>query len=195
MINYINVFLEAIKILFYTGPVKYFSILSVAAIFISGCGASVGKYVPDYNNLTDSIVSIDIRHPVKIINAQPSAEEIELEFKGITVDYHSFTQALADALKARFKAGMSPEKDSAVKELNVRVTKVVMFLNGMNYRAQIYAEINYGNNSTEYFKSSRASYASPFMTGTFPKKPLDAAFKDLVYEILKNKNIRDYLNL
>lgn len=69
-----------------------------------------------------------------------------------------------------------------------------MFIDVTVYRAQIFAEIDYGNDATEFFHSTRASYASPFMMNTFSKKPLNAAFKDLVTQILKNKNIQEHLN-
>lgn len=83
--------------------------------------------------------------------------------------------------------------ESAEKKLYIKVTNVEMF-HSMTYRADIKAVVRTGAGDEKIFKASRASYGSAFMVGTFPTKPLDAAFQDLVKDILTHPVISAYLS-
>jgi hypothetical protein len=163
------------------------------SVFLSSC-AAVGKYNPDPKIAIGSVKGINVTNAVKISNSQPSSEEHLLEFRGIVVDYKAFTQSLVEALKMEYERNNVIVSDSAERELQVAVTKIEMYMGSANFRATIFAEVKYGNGSIEKFDASRASYASGFMVTNFPTKPLNAAFKDLVAEIINNKNIQMYIN-
>lgn len=161
-------------------------------IFLSAC-AAVGRYNPDPKIAIGSVKGITVTNAVKISNSQPSSEEHPLDFRGIVVDYNAFTESLVEALTMEYERNSVIVSNSTEKELQVMVTKIGMDQT-FNFRAYIFAEVKYGNESVEFFDITRASYGSPFMVNNFPTKPLNAAFKDLVVEIINNKNIQDYIN-
>lgn len=166
-------------------------LLFTLTVFLSSC-AAVGKYNPDPKIATGSVKEINVTNSVKISNFQPSSEEHTLNFRGIIVDYNAFTQSVVEALRMEYERNNVIVSDSSEKELQVMVTQIGMDL-AFNFRACIFAEVQYGNGSVEFFDITRASYGSPFMVNNFPTKPLNAAFKDLVVEIINNKNIQDYI--
>lgn len=167
-------------------------LLFTLTVFLSSC-AAVGKYNPDPKIATGSVKGINVTNSVKISNFQPSSEEHPLNFRGIIVNYNAFTQSLVEALRVEYERNNVIVTDSTDRELQVMVTKIGMD-QAFNFRAYIFAEVKYGDGSVEFFDITRASYASPFMVNNFPTKPLNAAFKDLVVEIINNKNIQDYIN-
>lgn len=162
-------------------------------LLLSSC-AAVGKYSPD-PALADGVVDgIDIKTQLRLTNAQPSTQEHNLGFRGIIINYHTFTQSLVDAVKMEYQRNKVSVNDSAEKELKIKVTQVTMGHGGFNFRAYIYAEVEFGDNTVEKFQATDASYGSPLMVNHFPTKPLDSAFKYLVGKIIYSTKIKDYLN-
>lgn len=168
-------------------------LLIVFIIFLSSC-AAVGKYNPDPKIATGSVEGINITNTIKISNSQPSTIERTIKFRGIIVNYNTFTQSLVEALKMEYERNKVKVNNSADKELQVIVIDVSMYRGAWNYSGVITAEVKYGNGSIERFSAKRSSYASGFNIGSFPTKPLDSAFKDLVANIIKNENILNYIN-
>lgn len=161
--------------------------------FLSSC-APVGKYNPDPIIATGLAKGINVTNAVKIINSQSSTKEHSLDFRGIIVNYNEFTQSLVEALKIEYERNNVIISDSTERELQVAVTKIEMYRGSMTFRANIFAEVKYGNRAIEKLDVTRASYGSPLMVNHFPTKPLNAAFKELVKKIIINKNIQDYIN-
>ena len=161
-------------------------------VSLSSC-AAVGRYNPDPKIAIGSVDIINVANTVKITNFQPSSKEHPLYFRGIAVDYNAFTQSLVEALKMEYERNNVMVSGSAERELQVMVTNIGMD-QGFNFRALISAEVKCGEEFVEFFDVSRASYASLFMINHFPTKPLNAAFKDLVVEIINNKNIQGFIN-
>ena len=64
---------------------------------------------------------------------------------------------------------------------------------GVIYRVMIKAEVQTDDGHIQGFESTRASYASGANMMFASKKPLDAAFKDLVSYILNDASIQAYL--
>lgn len=183
-------------------------LLFVSFILLSSC-AAVGKYDPDPKLVLekaqeepeeDQFVkpkpkeAIHISNAVKLSNAQSNNQDRNLDFRGIIVNYQSFTQAVVDGLTLEYKANKVSVSDSAEKQLQIKVVDINMTVGGVNFRADVVTEVSYGNGKTERFEASRASYASPLMMNHFPTKPLDSAFQDIVEKIARNKNILAYLN-
>lgn len=162
-------------------------------VLLSSC-AAVGKYNPDPKIATGLVKGINVTNAVKITNSQPSSEDHLLEFRGIVVNYNAFTQSLVEALKMEYERNNVIVSDSTERELQVAVTKIEMYMGTANFRTNIFAEVKYGNGSKEKFDVTRASYGSPLMVNHFPTKPLNTAFKDLVADIINNKNIQNYIN-
>ena len=168
-------------------------LLLILTVFLASC-AAVGNYNPDPKIAIGLVEGINVTNAIKINNLQPSSKEHLLNFRGIIVNYKTFTQALVTALEMEYKRNNVIVNDSTERELKVAVTKIEMSQGGMGFRAYIFAEVKFGNKSIEKFDVTRASYGSPLMINHFPTKPLDAAFKELVTEIINNKNIQDYIN-
>lgn len=164
------------------------------AATLNSC-ASVGRYAPSADIALGAANGVAINNPVKITNDQPSTYNQDLHFRGIVVNYNEFTQSLVDGLKGEVIRNKGSVSDNADKELRVSVTKVMMKVKDFNYRARILAEVRFGDDGIEQFSVSRASYGSPFMVSNFPVKPLDAAFRNLVEEIINNREIQNYINL
>lgn len=171
---------------------KRLSILVIACLLVS-CSA-VGPYKPDAEIATGMVEGVSFSAPLAIINNQPSNEQHTLQFRGIIVNYHEFTQSLVDGLKAEVLRSGGIIDDSSGKELHVSITRISMNKGAFNFQARILAEVAFGADGLEHFNVSRASYGSLFMTQNFPTKPLNAAFKDLVADILQNQKIQSYLN-
>jgi hypothetical protein len=166
----------------------------ILVITLSSC-SSVGHYTPSAEIAAGVANDVVFTNQLKITNDQPSTDTHELHFRGVIVNYNEFTQSLVDSLKAEVTGSKGAISDTAGKELRVSVTRVTMVRGGFNYRARIFAEVRYGADGIEHFNVTRASYGSPFMVSNFPVKPLDAAFRNLVSEIIHNQIIQDYINL
>ncbi len=165
----------------------------IFTIFLSSC-ASIGMYNPNPRIARGVITEISVANGVKISNAQPSSEEHLLVIRGIKVNYNTFTQSLVEALKLEYQRNNVKVSDSNQKELQVSITKIELYPAVATFRAKIFAEVKYGNGSIEKFYNTRATYGSLFTVTFFSKKPLNAAFKDLVVDIINNENIQAYLN-
>lgn len=170
----------------------YFNLVC-CLLFFSSCRSSVGLYNPDPLTAKGVTKDISFSNTVSIINDQSSTQRHLLDFRGIEVNYNEFTQSLVDALCLELKRHGVALNESAEKKLYLKVTEVEMFLS-MTYRADIKAIVRTGDGNEKIFRASRASYGSPFMVSTFPTKPLDAAFKDLVKDILTHPVITTYLS-
>ena len=179
--------------------ISYFICMLILPVLIMlltiGC-SPVGNYTPDPLMAKGLAKNINITKPVKISNNQPYDQKDLLAFRGISVNYNTFTQSLVDALNMELNKNKLIENDSANKHLQVAVTNVEMaFGSGAaNFRATIDAEVKMGNGQIKQYHSSRASYASGFNIGTAPTKPLNAAFYDLVKYIVEDPVIQEYIN-
>lgn len=173
--------------------IRLYLFIFMFTIFLSSC-AAVGKFKPNPKIARGLITGISVTNGVKISNSQLSSEEHLLEFRGVVVNYNTFTQSLVEALKMEYERNNVKVNDSNERELQVAVTKIEMYPGNVNFRAKISAEVKYGNGSIEKFNISRATFGSLLMVAFFPTKPLNKAFKDLVAEIINNKNIQDYIN-
>lgn len=169
-------------------------VLLVGSLFISSCTSNVGNYCPKPKLAKGAAPGVTFTNPVCIINAQESTEEHDLKFMGIVVNYHEFTQALVDALTAELTKNGSSVIDGAEKALYVSVRKVEIPPIAMTYKAYIDVDIKMGDGALVRLSTDRSSYASPFNVSTAPTKPLDAAFRDMVKEILSNEQIQTYVN-
>jgi len=177
--------------------ISYKSILRllplIVVVFLVSC-AAVGKYTPEPSLAEGAVEKVTITNPIKITNSQPSTEEHPLGFRGIIVNYNTFTQSLVDALKMEYKRNKGTVSDSAEKELKVKITNVDMERGTLNFRAYVHAEVTYGDGKTEKFEATDASYGSPLMVNHFPTKPLESTFRQLVIQIIQNQNIQNYIN-
>ena len=174
------------------GAFMYFNLVC-CLLFLCSCSSSVGPYNPDPLIAKGVTKNSSFSNTVSIINDQSSTQRHLLDFRGIEVNYNEFTQSLVDALCLELKRHGVILKESAEKKLYLKVTEVEMFLS-MTYRADIKAIVRTGVGNEQIFRASRASYGSPFMVSTFPTKPLDSAFKDLVKDILAHPVITTYLS-
>lgn len=155
--------------------------------------ASVGKYTPKPDLAQGVAGVLDISHSVDVISTQMDSTERDLKFKDIVVNYHRFSKSLVRAIKMELKRNGISLSPNPEKTLYVRVTKVDMPKPDVNYRVFIEAYVKTGAGQEIFFKTTRASYASPFNKNTFPTKPLDAAYREMVKKILTDKRILDYL--
>lgn len=167
-------------------------LMAVCCLLLSSCSA-VGRYNPEPSIAEGVAENISSSGAVAVVNAQESREEHALEFRGMVVDYHEFTQSVVDALKAELERQGVVVRDEANKKLYVRVSNVTMMPGPAVFRGTIKATVEAAGGPTERFYATRASYASGWNVGTNPTKPLDAAFKDLVRSILANEVILGYL--
>jgi hypothetical protein len=165
----------------------------IVIIFLTSCAADVGKYAPSPVIAKGEPKDLNIETPFSIINSQLNSEDLPLEFRGIIVNYNEFTQSLVEALKSEYESNNVKVHDSAEKELRVSITKIYMARSAFYFSADIVAEVSHANGAIQVFETHRSSYGSQFMVDSFPTKPLDVAFKDLVSEIIENKNILKYL--
>jgi len=160
--------------------------------FLTSC--SVGNYTPDAAIAKGVGKNLEaFPGSVAIENAQESRLEQHLGFLNTVVNYHDFTQSVVDALKNELQAKGTTVAPDANKKLSVQVVEVSYFQEAVTYRAVIKANVQTGAGDIHRFESSRASYASGANMTFAAKKPLDAAFKDLVSNILKDTSIQAYL--
>ena len=165
----------------------------IACIFLLSSCSGVGKVEIDPSIAEGVAENLSFSGILAIVNAQDSAEERDLNFRGITVDYHGFTQSIVDALKVEFESNGATVQEQAEKTLYVTVTDVSMKPGPATFRGAINATVKTADGHTEEFYATRASYASGWNVGTNPTKPLNAAFKDLIKSIAENQAIREYL--
>ena len=165
----------------------------ISGLFLFSSCSSVGRYAPDPSSAKGVAGNLSFSNSVAVVNAQDSRELHSLDFRGIVVDYHEFTQSIVDALKAELGRNGVSVQDEASKTLRVAVRQVTMMPGPATYRGTIVAKVETGDGHAENFHATRASYASGWNVGTSPTKPLDAAFRDLINDILANKVFQDYL--
>jgi len=165
----------------------------IACIFLLPSCSRVGKLEIDPSIAKGMAENLSFSGTLAIVNAQDSVEERDLNFRGITVDYHGFTQSIVDALKVEFESNGATLRDEAEKTLYVTATNVSMKPGPATFRGAINATVKTADGHTEKFYATRASYASGWNVGTNPTKPLNAAFKDLIKSIAENQAIREYL--
>ena len=179
----INMFRTALSILFF-------------GFFLQACGG-LGYYNPDPKIVNGVMIPTPGIKPadITIINAQESKETHRLDFREIEVNYHDFTQSLVKAIETELVKNNVNVVDAANRSLRVSVEKIAMFHDAVNFRAIIKAKVQFDNGKYKMFTATRATYASPFMQSTFPTKPLDAAFKDLVGKIVNDKTVKNYIQL
>ena len=170
------------------------SLTVLGMLFVSGCGH--GDYIPDPLKAKGLGENIIITKPVLISNGQPSDKDHLLDFKGISINYNTFTQSLVEALDMELNKNRAIANDSASKQLEVSVTNVRMdySFGQLNYRSSIDAMVKMGQSQAKHYQASRASYASGFNMDLFPTKPLDAAFCDLVKKIIEDPEVHGYIN-
>lgn len=161
-------------------------------IFLSSC-ASVGKYTPKPDLGIGVTKNLNMAQSVDVISTQMDSTQRDLNFKNIIVDYHQFSLSLVRAIKMELKRNGVTLSPNPEKKLYIQVTKIEIPTPGINFRANIEASVKTGDGQDVFFKTTRASYASPFNMNTFPTKPLDAAFREMVKNILSDKRISDYL--
>lgn len=174
----------------------YMPVLTVLAmLFISGCSA-VGNYTPNPLKAKGLAKNITITKPVVISNNQTSDQENSLDFRGISINYNTFTQSLVDALNMELNKNRVVSKDSTDKVLHVSVTNVKQsfIAGGFSYGADIDAEVKMGQGRTKKYQGSRASYASNGNIWFAPTRPLASAFRDLVEKIVTDPEIHEYIN-
>jgi hypothetical protein len=174
----------------------YIPALTVLAMFfVSGC-SPVGNYTPDPLKARGAAKNINITKQVVITNAQSYDKEDLLGFRGISINYKTFTQSLVDALNMELNKDRVVSKGSTDKQLHVSVTNVKQsfIAGGFSYGADINAEVKMGQGRTKQYLGSRASLASGYNVGSAPTKPLDAAFRDLVKMIAEDPDIQEYIN-
>lgn len=169
-----------------------FMFLLAMAFALSSCGA-VGKYAPNPSIAKNTPSSISATAPIAVINAQSNTTERKLPLRGIVVTKQEWTQSLVQALTTVLKKNGVSVQEDAEKKLNIVVTEIDISLRGATYRGYLEAEVKTGDGKKEKFEVTRASYASGMNVSSFPTKPLDACFKDLVTEILENENIKGYI--
>lgn len=169
----------------------YLFLIGLISLF-SSC-ASVGKYTPKPELGAGTSTELNIGQSVDVISTQMDSSDRNLNFKNIIVDYKRFSRSLARALKMELKHNGVALRPNPDRTLFVSINKVKMSQPSMTFRANIEASVITGDDQEFFFKSTRASYASPFNKNTFPTKPLDAAFREMVKKILTDKRILDYL--
>ena len=163
-------------------------------LVLSACGMpSIGRYNPDPSTAKGVVKDIAFSHNITIINNQPSTDDHTLRFGETIVNYNAFTQSIVDALKMELTRNGITVNDSSQKKLYVKVTNVDYQLRTPNYRAYIDVEVKTGNDHIEFIEVTRGSYSSPLNMSTAPTRPMDAAFEDIVRDIMNNKKIQDYL--
>ena len=168
--------------LFFCGCFLIFILLS--------CGTTqIGRYNPDPALAKGVLENVSFSNDVAIINDQPSTEDHLIRFQEVIVNYNKFTQSVVDALKMELEKNGIRVKDSSEKQLHVKVTGVDLQFRPPNFRAYIDVEVRTGKGHIEFLENTRASYAG----AANPTKPLDAAFKDLVGNIMTNKQIQEYI--
>jgi hypothetical protein len=172
------------------GCVSARGLILTGSLALASC-VNVGLYNPDPQSAVLKKPGYTIPLNTTITNVQPSKKEHYLEFGGIIVNYHDFTQAVVKALEEHKRSDSSLAGE---KELRVKVTFVESTPDAFTYRGDIIAVVAFGDVGKEEIRSSRASYGSGFNATTAPTRPLDSAFKDLVANILKNEKIRAYLD-
>lgn len=161
---------------------------------LSACGTSpIGRYNPSPSLAQGAVNKVAFSNSIAIINDQPATDDHHIRFRKTIVNYNTFTQSIVDALKMELKRNSVPVDDSSEKKLYIKVTNVNFQLRSPSYRGYIDVEVKIGKDHTEFIEATRASYASPFNLDTAPTKPLDAAFKDIVRDILNNKKIQEYI--
>jgi hypothetical protein len=168
--------------LFFSGVFLIFVLLSCAS-------AQIGRYNPDPALAKGVLENVSFSNDIAIINDQPSTEDHLIRFQEAVVNYNKFTQSVVDALKMELERNGIRVKDSSERQLYVKVTNVDLQLRLPNIRAYIDTEVRTGKGHIEFFEMTRASYSATLT----PTKPLDAAFKDLVGNIMTNKQIQEYI--
>ncbi len=174
------------------------AIIFLTSIFLisvlSACGMpSIGRYNPDPSLAKGVVKDIPFSQNITIINDQPATDDHTLRFGKTIVNYHTFTQSVVDALTMELKRNGITVNDSSEKKLYVKVTNVDYQLRAPNFRAYIDTEVKIENDHIEFIEVTRGSYSSPFNMSTAPTRPMDAAFGDIVRDIMNNKKIQDYL--
>ncbi|MFH2057522.1 MAG: hypothetical protein ABIJ59_01305 [Pseudomonadota bacterium] len=163
-------------------------------LVLSSCGMpSIGRYNPDPSIAKGVVKDIAFSNTITIINDQPDSKDHTLRFGETIVNYNAFTQSIVDALKMELTRNGITINDSSQKKLYVKVTNVDYQLRAPNYRAYIDTEVKTGNDHIEFIEVTRGSYSSPLNMSTAPTRPMDAAFEDIVRDIMNNKKIQDYL--
>lgn len=171
------------------------ALTALAMLFISGCSA-VGNYTPNPLKAKGLAKNINITKSVVITNAQQSDQDHLLNFRGISINYKTFTQSLVEALNMELNKDRVVSNDSTDKELHVSVTNVKQsfIAGGFSYGADIEAEVKMGQGRTKKYQASRASYASGGNVWFAPTKPLAASFRDLAKKIITDPEIQEYIN-
>ena len=162
---------------------------------LGSCASKIGPYCPPSTLARGAAKGVVTPHAVAIVNAQDSTEEHTLEFRGIVVNYQEVTQSLVDALKAELSANGVTVADAAEKTLSISVTQITMPQPDTVFSAYLHVEVKTGDGQLKKLMTRRSSYASPFNMSTVPKKPLNAAFRDMVKKILTTKAIQEYLGI
>lgn len=174
--------------------IRFGFFISMSVLFFVSCMASVGEYIPDPKMAQGVSGAWNAPTAVKLINVQSDSTQRVLKFKNIIVNYREFTQALIDAINMELiRNGVSTNGDNA-KELRLAITEISMEEVSSNYRAKLTAKVETGGGDAHIYMTSRASYASPFNKNTFPTKPLDSAFRDMVQKILRSEMVTSYFS-
>jgi len=173
--------------------VHFFSGALLILVLLSCGSIPIGRYNPNPSLAHGVVENVSFSSDITIINDQPSTEDHLIPFKKTVVNYNTFTQSIVDALTMELERNGIRIKDSSEKKIYIKVTNVDLQLRSPNFRAYIEAEVKSGKDHIEFFRVTRASYASPFNLDTAPTKPLNAAFKDIVREIFENKHIQAYI--
>ena len=164
-------------------------------LFISGC-SGVGNYTPNPLKARGVAKNVNVSNPVVINNAQASNQDHLMGFRGISINYNTFTQSVVEALNMELNNNMPITNNDTSKQLHITVTNVTIGFAaaGMNYRAHIEAQVKTGQGQTKHYQTTRASYASGLNVSTAPTRPLNSAFRDLVKQIAEDPDIQQYIN-
>ncbi len=123
---------------------------------------------------------IVVQKPFQVVNAQKPSEDRQLFPTRTIVNYFNFTESLVQALRTEYNLSNDNISSSSGKDLKVSISNIEGFISGVSMHYIVLAEVEYGNQSVEYFEAD--------------DKLLDTIFKKIVTDIVNNKNINNYLN-
>jgi hypothetical protein len=148
-----------------------------ASLLLTAC---VTTYNPDpllAEGLGEGIV---VKQPFKVVNALKPTADRRLFPTQKVVNYYNFTESLVQALRAEYKLEEASNTASSDKQLKISISNIEGFISGVSMRYIVLTEVEYGNQSVEYFEAD--------------DNLLDTVFKKIVTDIMNNKNINNYLN-
>ena len=169
-------------------------ICGMCLCFLTSC--SIGTYNPNPAKAKGIGKNLEaFSGTIEVINDQPDKTNHTMSFRKTVVNYYDCTQSVVEALRGELQQKSQVVSKNGDKRLYVKVNFIDFNISGggFTYQGTIQAIVKTGDGTKQFFDNSRSSYASGFNMTIGAAKPLDAAFKDIVRDILHHEKIQTYL--